>query len=242
MAYKKTGYVVVPQLLSQDELCELSQDCETLAAAPGVHILYEKDSKVVRRIECIYDKSASLASLNLRLKKLLASMFGVEFCLFKDKINFKAPGTAGFRPHYDGTFLWKDSFGNNQKGWFHYASDFINVLVAIDECTIQNGTIEIAPRGNQRSFETYYGETMKDGTPHLREEIVNGMTFEPILLNQGDVVVFSALCAHRSAMNRSTESRRVLYYTYNLASDGDHMDAYFRDKFGLNLGQAKALQ
>ena len=50
------------------------------------------------------------------------SVLGVEVAGFKDKINYKQPGGAGFRPHQD-------------LAAYPGASRVMSVLVAIDECT-----------------------------------------------------------------------------------------------------------
>jgi hypothetical protein len=57
------------------------------------------------------------------------------------------------------------------------------------------------------------------------------------------VVIFSHRCPHRSAVNGTDRSRRIIYYTYNKAVDGDHYAAYFRDKATSNKGNptSKAL-
>jgi ectoine hydroxylase-related dioxygenase (phytanoyl-CoA dioxygenase family) len=53
--------------------------------------------------------------------------------LFKEKINFKFSGANGFTPHQDyPAFL---SFGQT----YH-----ITMMLAIDDCTIENGCLQIA--------------------------------------------------------------------------------------------------
>ena len=52
--------------------------------------------------------------------------------LFKDKLNFKYPGGAGFSPHIDGHFLWLDENNRYQKGWKKYSKDFINIVVPLE--------------------------------------------------------------------------------------------------------------
>ena len=42
--------------------------------------------------------------------------------------------------------------------------------------------------------------------------------------------VFDSYVPHRSAPNGTDAPRRVLYVTYNRASDGDHRLRYFSDK------------
>ena len=59
-------------------------------------------------------------------------MFSKEYVIFKDKYNAKPPGGEGFYTHYDGVFNWVNSKGDNKNGWYEYANNFVNILVAID--------------------------------------------------------------------------------------------------------------
>ena len=46
----------------------------------------------------------------------------------------------------------------------------------------------------------------------------------------GDVLFFDSYAPHGSAPNLTDRQRRILYLTYNLASDGDHRRAYYAAK------------
>ena len=46
----------------------------------------------------------------------------------------------------------------------------------------------------------------------------------------GDVLFFDSYAPHGSAPNLTDAQRRILYLTYNLASDGDHRRAYYAAK------------
>ena len=53
----------------------------------------------------------------------------------------------------------------------------------------------------------------------------------PCETSPGDACFFDAFVPHRSAPNGTRTERRVLYLTYNPASQGDHYEAYFADKW-----------
>ena len=237
--FVQKGYVVIPGLVAISET--LLDDCERVKVMSGTRVMREKDSDIVRRVEGIHDKTPAFLDVERKLRHVIEEQCLERFVLFKDKVNYKGPGCAGFRSHYDGVFHWKQG-EHIRNGWFHYASTFVNVLLALDDCTVENGTIEIAPKVIYDSFEDYYEDTMKDGTPHIRPEVSETMHYKPILLNRGDVVIFSPHCPHRSGINTTDVSRRIFYCTYNLASEGDHMEEYILDKFELNGDQLKALQ
>src|SRR5205814_464596 len=60
-------------------------------------------ARMLARIENFVPYHAGLAALvtGPRLVGLLAELCGEPVLLFKDKINFKLPGGAGFAPHQD---------------------------------------------------------------------------------------------------------------------------------------------
>jgi hypothetical protein len=52
----------------------------------------------------------------------------------------------------------------------------------------------------------------------------------PIPTLPGDVLFFDSYVPHASKPNLSSHRRRILYLTYNRASDGDHRARYYADK------------
>ena len=87
--------------------------------------------------------------------------------IFKDKCNLKPPGGGGFRPHYDGIFYFKNENKKLKKGWYEYSNYFLNVLVALDKCTKQNGSIEIS-RWHNKNFDSLYENTKKNGSQNSK--------------------------------------------------------------------------
>ena len=64
----------------------------------------------------------------------------------------------------------------------------------------------------------------------LSQAVTDRMQFISLPTEPGDVVLFDCYAPHRSGDNLSGDSRRMLYVTYNRASDGDHRATYFADK------------
>ena len=225
--YLEKGYVIVKNGMTTD-ICEGA--FEELITAENT-IRYEDRNGNLRRLEKIYDKGENLLKIHSIFLNILKQSFGEDYTIFKDKYNAKPPGGEGFFPHYDGVFDWIDADGKDRDGWYCYASKFINVLVAIDECTVENGCLEVAKEDKGVYKELY--ENLKKGSEKdgiISKEYEDRLDFEPILLKAGDLVLFSDNAVHRSAKNRSNKDRRTLYYTYNLASDGDKYQEYFDDK------------
>jgi ectoine hydroxylase-related dioxygenase (phytanoyl-CoA dioxygenase family) len=122
------------------------------------------------------------------------------------------PGGAGFEPHQD-----------QQAGWSRYASLFVTALVTIDRATIANGCLEMAdaPR-----FSGLIGEEWRPLTSaEMADFKLVSVPTEP-----GDVLFFDSFAPHGSKPNLTNAPRRILYLTYNQASEGDQRARYFADK------------
>ena len=222
--YAKIGNVLDSDL-SQSILKEIKNSKDT--------VTYFDNKNIIRRIEKVYNKGNKLNQLNNKILDILYNIFSEKYIIFKDKYNAKPPGGEGFYPHYDGIFNWENQQGEIKDGWYEYCPEFINVLVALDDTNDLNGTIEVAKIDNS-SFDTLISKTKKNGTPEILEDIAKTLEFEKINLNRGDGVIFSHKCPHRSAINKTNKSRRIIYYTYNSLKYGDNYNNYFEDKLTSN--------
>ena len=164
-----------------------------------------------------------------RLSIILRDLYGFDFCLFKDKLNYKPPGGEGFLAHYDGVFRVEDSSINGYNGWYKYADLFVNVLLPLDPFTADNGCLQISPIHNL-SFDELILNTLQDGTPNITPDVENVLTFHDLIVSPTDVIIFDSRCPHRSQPNHSIHPRSSLYLTFNPLSAGDHYDQYFIDK------------
>lgn len=221
--FRRTGDLVVPQLLRPAQVSELetwAQELVTMPEVPGRHMVYYEDSlrepgrRVLSRIEnfCPYHAGFDRLLREGEVPARVSELFGEPAVLFKDKINFKMPGGDGFKPHQD-----------QQAGWSTYASLFVTALVAIDAASPENGCLELCAGHHTR------GLIGKEWTP-LTEEEMTGMVFTPQPTEPGDVIFFDSFVPHRSGPNLTAEPRRVLYVTYNRLAEGDHRERYYADK------------
>jgi hypothetical protein len=172
-------------------------------------------TKLLARIENFEPYHQGVAGLigAARLRDVLATLCGQPVVLFKDKINFKAPGGAGFAPHQDAP-AYVD-FG---------VEHHLTVMIPVDAFTRENGCLEMARDACARVFLPQN----PDGT--VRDDAFERLTLEPLLAEPGDAIVFDAWVPHRSGPNRSTGPRRSYYLTFNPASAGDQRAAYYARK------------
>ena len=221
--YERDGFVVVRGLFDAAEMRELRACVDALGAwpeTPGEHMMYFEQSllepgrRILCRVENFYPYHHDLHEVieSDKMRGAVAQLFGEPAVLFKDKINFKMSGGEGFKAHQDA-----------QAGWDAYASLHITAMLSIDPTTAQNGCLELAPDQHRRGF---IGKSWEP----LGEEELRGMPFVACPTEPGDAVFFDSFVPHRSAPNLTPAQRRVLYITYNRASEGDHRARYYADK------------
>jgi len=223
--YSSNGYFVIKNFFSQTFISQLINDIEN---SKNTIKYFDKDNNL-RRIEKLYDKGPQLNNLNDKIINFLKVTFEKDFLIFKDKFNAKPPGGEGFFAHYDGIFHFVDPDNNKKRGWYEYGDYFINVLIALDKCNKENGSLELA-KAHIGNFDELLKNTKNNGTPALTDEMESNTSFNLIDLDVGDIVVFSNTCPHRSKKNETNNNRRVLYYTYSLSKYGSKYQEYFHDK------------
>ena len=220
-AWQRQGYLLLPGHLNAAEAKALSGWVEQLAAwpeEPGKWMKWYEQVHGERQLCRVEDFLPYHAALSEFLRggtigAILEQLCGEPALLFKEKINFKLAGGAGFLPHQDAPAF--TTFGQS----YH-----VTLMVAIDPATRENGCLEVV--------DGYHGAGLlpqaHDGTLDLAW--ADAQVWRPIETQPGDLLFFDSFLPHRSGPNRSSRPRRALYVTYNRESDGDYRSAYFASK------------
>jgi len=219
-AFARDGYLMVPGMLDADAVAGLDRWADELVAmpeTPGRHLVYYEDhvdgsgARVLSRIEnfCPYHENLDRMLRGPAVLGRVESLLGEQALLFKEKINFKLPGSGGFEAHQD-----------VQAGWDNYAALHLTMLISIDRATLDNGCLELVA-GRHR--EGVLGERWSP----LADD---AMEYRPLPTEPGDVLFFDSFVPHRSLPNGTSAQRRALYATYNGASAGDSRERYYADK------------
>jgi 2-aminoethylphosphonate dioxygenase len=223
-AFQRDGYLLLRGFFDPNEIADITRWTEDLAEAPeeaGRHWVYREaslldpETRIIQRIEnfCPFHDGFDRLVRHDRLIETVSCLFGEQAILFKEKINFKMPGGAGFKAHQD-----------QQAGWSTYAPLFITALVGIDASTLDNGCLEVAPGWHKQGL---LGEEWRP----LDDQRIAEVGLKPVPTEPGDVLLFDSYVPHASAENMTSAARRILYLTYNRLSDGDQRERYYRDKF-----------
>ena len=139
-----------------------------------------------------------------------SALLGEPAVLYKEKINYKAAGGAGYAPHQDAPA-------------YRFVDVHVSCMVAIDDATAGNGCLEVVDAMHRDLLPT-------DDTGCILAELVDGFTWTPVEVRAGQTLWFHSLTPHRSGRNESSTPRRALYPTYNARSEGDLRADYYRAK------------
>jgi ectoine hydroxylase-related dioxygenase (phytanoyl-CoA dioxygenase family) len=130
--------------------------------------------------------------------------------LYKEKINYKLAGGAGYAPHQDAPA-------------YRFVDIHLSCMVAIDDSTIENGCLEVVSGAHQAILPM-------DDQGCIAAPVVAGMDWFHVELKAGQTLWFHSRTPHRSGSNQSANDRRAIYPTYNSLREGDLREKYYQQK------------
>jgi hypothetical protein len=186
--WQENGYLKVTNLLSYENVTptEIDKWVDEIAAWPKtegkwlLHWEMTEKGRTLSRAENFTDYHAGLRSVcDTALLPLVSQLFGEQAVLFKEKINFKLPGGAGFAAHQD------------SPAYIGMTEDHISVMVAVDASTKENGCLQVAG-----------GRWSKGCVPLTAEGIIEPaaeaqIAFQHAECSPGDVLFFGGYTPHR---------------------------------------------
>lgn len=140
-----------------------------------------------------------------------SALIGEAAVLYKEKVNYKLPGGAGYAPHQDAPA-------------YPFIEAHVSCMVAVDDAHAGNGCLEVVSGHHHEVLPM-------DERGCIRPDVVEALPWEVVEVPAGHTLWFHSRTPHRSGPNLSSEPRRALYPTYNAASEGDLRQKYYEEKF-----------
>jgi hypothetical protein len=201
-------------VLDASEVVALAHWADEIGAWPaGSHVYGQyaeatPNGPAICRTEYVSACHDGIAALTAgRLRDCAADALGVPVEPFKDKLNYKAPGGAGFRPHQDHTA-------------YPGVGRVMSVLVAIDECSLESGCLWLAA-GVDDTLPV-------DDRGVVRDDVAASLDWFAAPLAPGDAVCIDGFAPHYSDANRTERQRRVLVVSYAPATERYGYAQYYR--------------
>jgi 2-aminoethylphosphonate dioxygenase len=189
------------------------------------------------------------------IRTVVSSLLQRRQSLYKTKLNLKPPGGAGFAPHVDtpslllplaelfsGSASSPQQQSEEEESSSPHSSSFITVMIAIDDMTVRNGCLRVAPRplatttaaagGGDGPTLVVVVEPNVQGNPDgdgRAGALLNGdqYSYTDIVCPGGTIVAFDGWVPHRSGVNQSAFGRRAVFISYHEAAIGDLHDLYY---------------
>jgi 2-aminoethylphosphonate dioxygenase len=215
--FRTRGWVVV-DAIDEATAAALTRWVDEVAALPetpdGVLQHYEgtDHGPQLCRSERFVDLHDALRELLCEgaLPDIAGALLGEPAVLYKEKVNHKLPGGAGYSPHQDAPA-------------YPMIDVHVSAMIAVDDADASNGGLEVVSACFDRVLPV-------DERGCIEPAIVDSLAWDPVPLRAGQTLWFHSRTPHRSGPNHSEHPRRAIYPTYNAASEGDLRTAYYDAK------------
>ena len=221
--YRRNGYLVVERVFGAAEIDSWNTECDRLWASVHDDRRVQRrgvlaGGEIADRIDPVLDISPRLHALahGSPLVDLASSVLGDAVTVFKAKLIAKRPGTLGYAMHQDHPY-W-EFLGAP-------ADAYLTVLVALDAFDAANGATEVFPGLHYARVPAPADQPLD--ADESRMDASAGVLIE---LQPGDIALFHSMVPHRSAPNRSTQSRRGLFVTYLASRHRGLAERYHRER------------
>lgn len=254
--YWREGYAIVRGFFSAAEIDGIGTALDQLYAEGAAHgrsfrhgnLFYnvarsdDRSEPLVRMVQwpSYHQPALNAVRLDGRFARLLEPLLGSEIKQIINQVHWKAPGSLG-------DFAWhQDSrFRQPQSAYRNLASSFVQTGLAIDPHTPASGCMRIIPRSHLRGdlcmdcSKKALGTAMSDDA--LEEVGLSRDDEIDLLLEPGDLALWSPYLVHGSGKNVSDHKRRLYINGYVRASDCDRGEWAFRGSRAVPLGPRPAL-
>ena len=217
--WQNNGYLKIPTFFSAEEVRDLQTWVSEISSWEPTEDKwmhhYESTPEGVR-----LSRSENFVPYHTDMKNTVTSgkVLGVvselmaeSAVLYKEKINYKYPGGGGYVAHQDAPAC-------------EFVDYHITCLISVDSATPESGCLYFSPGRHKEGFIAL------DEKGCVAPETALTMEWIAVPTAPGDILLFGSYIPHKSPPNRSNESRRIIYLTYNAKSQGDWRERYYADK------------
>ena len=207
--YRRDGVIVVPGLLSSDELIEVRDritryQTERLPTLPKGDYTLEPDGQTVRnlwRMEQHDPYFLAMASRRSFLALVAPLVNGVPVLMGIETFNKPARVGSAVPPHQDNAYFCQKP------------PDVLTLWIAIDPATAESGAVEYLS-GSHLSLQPHTPSGVRGNSFGIADSPID--EFPRILgeIKPGDALIHHCQTIHFSAPNRSDQSRLSLIFVY----------------------------
>lgn len=253
--YREEGYAVLRQFIDGDEVVNLQAETARIYAEGLKHprtwrhgnlsfeILPEEDFGQRYVIQAYWMGWISKYFERFRRSDayftLLEPILGADIKQVAQQIHWKPPGSSmnGYRFHQDLRFR------EARSAYRDITESTVNVGLAIDPATLDNGCLQVVPGSHKRGYlglsdDSEDGQIMKGLTAddELKAVGINPDDVVALEMEPGDVAIWGLLTVHGSMPNTSDRDRAFAISSYVKAANSDRGEWAFKDGQSTPLG------
>ena len=252
--YRREGYAVVRGFFSPGEVREIAAAADQLYAEGLEHgrcfrhgnLFYNvargSGEAFVRMVQwpSYHQPVLNRVRLDTRFVELLEPLIGFDLKQIINQVHWKAQGSLG-------DFAWHQDSKSRRppSAYRNLATSYVQTGLAIDPHGPESGGMRFIPRSHLR------GDLQMDCSKHslgaaMTEKALEAVGFSErdaidLVLDPGDLALWSPYLVHGSASNRSNHRRRFYINGYVRGADCDRGEWAFRSGRPVPLGPKPAL-
>ena len=214
--FREQGYLVIENLLSEEELERVRQRTEDLisGAVPGYptrDIELEPDAETtelatVRKLNRCAENDPVIRdhARNPRILAIVQSMIGPDIKLYSSQCFMKPPGGVEKPYHQDSAYFPIEPM------------DLVTCWTALDDVTLEKGPMWVIPGSHRQGLRDHGQVWMVRGRrdQQVPAELMDRSRETPLIMSAGSCSFHHSLLLHGSTPNRSDSSRRGLAIHY----------------------------
>jgi len=204
-AYRRDGYLLVPDLYSGDEMLEWKAHIkdlllkENFSATHGVRVWMNEHLPEYFRPKMADPNVAAILHQIIGPFDEAQGRPQVEFLSVKTV--FKNSTTTFSSPWHQDRFYW----GGSEK---------VSIWIALDDATPENGCLKFIPGTHTKELPKKVVQVEEGFDNRIEDSVLEGMKVETIPVKRGGAVFFSDLAVHSSHPNSAGTDRWSMISTY----------------------------
>jgi ectoine hydroxylase-related dioxygenase (phytanoyl-CoA dioxygenase family) len=241
--YWEHGYAIIRGLFAADEIERIAAATDQVYAEGAAHgrsfrhgnlfynVAAQADGEPFVRMAqwpSYHQPLLNRVRLDTRIARLLEPLIGGHLKQIINQVHWKAPGSLG-------DFAWHQDSRSRRpaSAYRNLATSYVQTGLAIDPHTPESGCLRFIPRSHLRGdlgmdcSRRALGTAMRAGA--LGAVGLSEADAVDLLLEPGDLALWSPYLVHGSGTNRSSHKRRLYINGYVRGGDCDRGEWAFRD-------------
>ena len=253
--YQRDGYVILRGLFGRDEIREIGKAIDRVHSEGVAHGRSFRHGNLFYNVSPAGDGAPHVrlaqwfsyhnpvlnaVRLDPRFAAILAPLLGRDLKQIINQLHWKAPGSLG-------DFAWhQDSrFRRPREAYRNLGTSYVQTGLAIDQHTPESGCMKFIRGSHRRGHLDLDSSTQVLGTA-MRQSVLEqvGLSADDlveVILDPGDLALWSPYLVHGSGKNNSDHRRRLYINGYVRAKDCDRGEWAFRDGKPVPFGPEPAL-